>query len=69
VDADLLGQFRCLQTNADAILELLALPVRISTVVVLPAPLGPSKPKTSPGWISKSILFTAWISPYDFLRP
>src|SRR6185503_16433967 len=43
-------------------------PSRISTVVVLPAPLGPSRPKTSPGSISKSIPLTASTSPYDFFR-
>src|SRR5580704_4556025 len=44
-------------------------PSRISTVVVLPAPFGPSRPNTSPGWISKSMPFTACTSPYDFVRP
>src|SRR5580704_5489286 len=39
-------------------------PSRISTVVVLPAPLGPSRPKTSPVWISKSSPRTASTGPY-----
>src|SRR5690242_2544657 len=38
-------------------------------VVVLPAPLGPRKPKTSPDATSKSIPLTASRSPYRFDRP
>src|SRR5208337_4109205 len=38
-------------------------PSRISTVVVLPAPLGPSRPKHSPTEISRSIPLTAWTGP------
>ncbi len=34
-------------------------PVNMRMVVVLPAPLGPRKPKTSPGWTVKSIPSTA----------
>src|SRR6188508_1991606 len=44
-------------------------PSRISTVVVLPAPLGPSRPKISPLATSKSMPSTAWTSPYRFVRP
>src|SRR5687768_6512964 len=39
-------------------------PSRISTVVVLPAPFGPSKPKISPGATSKLTPSTAWTDPY-----
>ena len=38
-------------------------------VVVLPAPLGPRKPKTSPRATSKLTPRTASISPKDFCRP
>src|SRR5271157_4669068 len=38
-------------------------PSRISTVVVLPAPLGPRSPKHSPTEISRSIPLTAWTGP------
>src|SRR5581483_7856128 len=46
---------------------------RMRMVVVLPAPLGPSRPKTSPGWASKLMLSTASTSPRrrsrnDFVR-
>ena len=37
-------------------------PSRISTVVVLPAPLGPSIPKTSPRVTSNETPSTAWTS-------
>src|SRR5579875_2113567 len=37
-------------------------------VVVLPAPLGPRKPNTSPGATSKSTPFTASTSPKVFTR-
>ena len=37
-------------------------------VVVLPAPLGPSRPKTSPGSISNDTSSTARVSPNDLLR-
>src|SRR5215210_1811683 len=43
-------------------------PSRISTVVVLPAPLGPRRPKTSPRRTSKSMPRTASCSPYDLWR-
>jgi len=38
-------------------------PVIMLIVVLLPAPLGPSKPKISPGWISRERLFTTVLSP------
>src|ERR1700736_5379323 len=38
-------------------------------VVVLPAPLGPRKPNTSPAATSKSTPRTASTSPNDFARP
>src|SRR3954453_4829371 len=44
-------------------------PSRISTVVVLPAPFGPSSPKISPLATSKSMPATAWPSPYRLVRP
>src|ERR1700722_19244836 len=44
-------------------------PSRISTVVVFPAPFGPSNPNTSPGATSKSRPRTAFTSPYDLWRP
>jgi hypothetical protein len=37
--------------------------VSMPTVVDLPAPLGPSRPKTSPGATSKSMAFTASTPP------
>src|SRR4051812_30628297 len=37
--------------------------VSMPTVVDLPAPLGPSRPKTSPGATSKEMSFTAWTPP------
>src|SRR5260221_8647130 len=42
---------------------------RILMVVVLPAPLGPRKPKVSPLVTSKSMPRTAWTSPYCLVRP
>ncbi len=44
-------------------------PSRISTVVVLPAPLAPRKAKISPVVTSRSMPFTASRSPYDLRRP
>src|SRR5262249_58119294 len=44
-------------------------PSRISTVVVLPAPFGPSRAKTSPCRISRSTPSTATVSPYDLRSP
>jgi len=38
-------------------------PSRISTVVVLPAPLGPSNAKTSPWWTVKPMPPRAFVSP------
>ena len=43
-------------------------PSRISTVVVLPAPLGPSSANTSPFCTSKLTSRTATVSPYDLAR-
>src|SRR4051794_2852070 len=36
---------------------------RMRSVVVLPAPLGPSRPKIAPGRASKETWSTAWTSP------
>src|SRR4051794_7512537 len=44
-------------------------PSRISTVVVLPAPFGPSRPKISPAATWKSIPSTATMSPYRLISP
>src|SRR5262249_22946374 len=44
-------------------------PSRISTVVVLPAPFGPSSANTSPWLMSRSTPSTAIVSPYDLRRP
>ncbi|OLT41294.1 hypothetical protein BJF86_15900 [Serinicoccus sp. CNJ-927] len=44
-------------------------PSRISTVVVLPAPLGPSSATTCPRWISRSMPSRTRCSPYDIDRP
>src|SRR5262249_27649691 len=44
-------------------------PSRISTVVVLPAPFGPSSANTSPWKISRSTPSTAIVSPYDLRSP
>src|SRR5262249_58447638 len=44
-------------------------PSRISTVVVLPAPFGPSIANTSPWKISRSTPSTAIVSPYDLRSP
>src|SRR5215213_9892302 len=43
-------------------------PSRISTVVVLPAPLGPRRPNTSPRRTVKEIPRTAATSPYSLRR-
>jgi hypothetical protein len=43
-------------------------PVRVLMVVVLPAPLGPKKPKSSPFFTSKLTLSTANNSPKYFVR-
>ena len=40
---------------------------RVRIVVVLPAPLGPRKPKTSPAWTSRSTSMMPRCSPYDFV--
>src|ERR1035437_2713860 len=44
------------------------MPARQRRVVVLPAPLGPTRPITSPGWTSRSSSFTATNSPYSLVR-
>src|SRR5579884_3933877 len=44
-------------------------PCRHSTVVVLPAPLGPSRPKISPAATSKDTSSTATIDPYILRSP
>src|SRR5450756_2407697 len=44
------------------------IPARQRSVVVLPAPLGPTSPMTSPGCTSKSSSFTATNSPYNLVR-
>src|SRR6266540_3462864 len=44
-------------------------PSMISTVVVLPAPFGPSRANTSPWRTERSMPRTAWTSPYDFVSP
>src|SRR5205809_1597350 len=44
-------------------------PSRTSTVVVLPAPLGPSRPKIVPAWTSKLTPSTARVSPYALCSP
>src|SRR6476469_6683038 len=41
---------------------------RVRIVVVLPAPLGPRKPKTSPAWTSRSTSTMPRCSPYDLVR-
>ena len=44
-------------------------PSHISTVVVLPAPLGPSRASTSARCTSRSSWFTAVVDPYRLLTP
>ena len=44
-------------------------PSHISTVVVLPAPLGPSSASTSAAWTSRSSSDTAVVDPYRLLTP
>src|SRR5438105_84262 len=44
-------------------------PVTHLVKVVLPAPLGPRKPKTSPRCTSRSMPRSAWTWPYLLLRP
>src|SRR2546425_12503295 len=43
-------------------------PSKISHVVVLPAPFGPTRPKTSPAPTVKEMPSTARTSPYDFVK-
>src|SRR5688572_22459623 len=40
---------------------------RVRMVVVLPAPLGPRKPKISPAWTSRSTSMMPRCSPYDLV--
>src|ERR1700730_6603002 len=44
-------------------------PSRTLTVVVLPAPFGPRKPNTSPGWTVRSSPWSATLRPYSLRRP
>src|SRR5687768_14771161 len=44
-------------------------PVIIRMVVVLPAPLGPRRPSTSPGWASKLTSSTATVAPKRLVTP
>src|SRR5579859_4211688 len=44
-------------------------PRRILIVVVLPAPFGPRKAKTSPGWTVRSSPWSAILRPYSLRRP
>src|SRR5512136_2544337 len=44
------------------------MPVSMEMVVVLPAPLGPSRPKTSPSWTEKLMPLTASWPPYFLTR-
>ena len=44
-------------------------PSHISTVVVLPAPLGPSRASTSAVWTSRSSSDTAVVDPYRLQTP
>src|ERR1700694_467878 len=44
-------------------------PRRTLIVVVLPAPFGPRKPKTSPGWTERSSPWSATLRPYSLRRP
>src|SRR4051794_24995050 len=44
-------------------------PVRILIVVVLPAPFGPRKPKTSPGWTVSDRSCRATLRPYSLHSP
>src|SRR5438105_3458234 len=44
-------------------------PIVIRKLVVLPAPLGPSRPTTSPSLTWKSTPLTTWRLPYHFCKP
>src|SRR5258707_6018087 len=44
------------------------MPARQRRVVVLPAPLGPTRPRTSPGWTEKDTSLTATNSPYNLVN-
>src|SRR5687767_1191556 len=45
------------------------IPARLRIVVVLPAPLGPTSPRTSPALTAKESPWTAGRSPYSFCNP
>jgi hypothetical protein len=45
------------------------MPERQRSVVVLPAPFGPTNPMTSPARTEKERSLTAGKSPYNFVRP
>lgn len=45
------------------------IPISMAIVVVLPAPLGASRPNVSPACTSRSRSSTATMAPNDFLRP
>ena len=42
---------------------------RMRTVVVFPAPFGPSSASTSPGWTCRSMPFSTRVSPKAFVSP
>src|SRR5262245_23932472 len=48
--------------------RLASMPMMARMVVVLPAPLRPSKVTTSPGFTSKLMPCRTWLSPYQPLR-
>src|SRR6185295_11917149 len=48
--------------------RLASIPMMARMVVVLPAPLRPSKVTTSPGFTSKVMPCSTWLSPYQPLR-
>ncbi|SPK77334.1 protein of unknown function (plasmid) [Cupriavidus taiwanensis] len=47
----------------------IAIPRTIRAIVLLPAPLGPNKPKHSPVFTQKDRSLTTGLPPYDFLTP
>src|SRR5262245_53059126 len=49
-------------------LRLASIPMMARMVVVLPAPLRPSKVTTSPAFTSKVMPCSTWLSPYQALR-
>src|SRR5215212_1082231 len=64
-----LREFQCRPSNSTVPASLGVRPSRISTVVVLPAPFGPSRPKHSPTNTSRSSPLTAVTSVNLFTRP